>query len=261
MGRKAEKGGRSAAYRLRKWLKRQRRVLNRFLARQSLVGNPPVFEPGFFPWTAALEKDWWTIREEADAVLRRDAPSLGSISPDHRRLDADGLWRAWFLCGYGYRIPSHYALCPRTGELVERIPGLISAFFSIHKPGTHLPPHKGVTKGMITGHLALHVPADPEKCRMWIEGQVVRWEEGRMIVFDDTRKHQVWNDSDEDRVILLVHVARPLRFPASWLSWLFFTGIRLSPFVQSMRRNFLGLGYEVRRRPIKTTGLGAGTPR
>jgi beta-hydroxylase len=32
--------------------------------------------------------------------------------------------------------------------------------FSMHEPGTHLPRHRGVTKGMVTCHLGLKIPAD-----------------------------------------------------------------------------------------------------
>lgn len=256
--RKAVKKRKSIGRRLIKWVKARRHAINRLLARHSLVGDPPVFGAGALPWTAELEKDWWAIREEADAVLRDEgAPSLGSVSPDHRRLDPDGLWRSYFLWGYGYRVPDHCARCPRTTERVERIPGLISAFFSIHEPGAHLPSHRGVTKGMLTGHLGLRVPPDPAKCRMRVEEQVITWDEGGMFVFDDTCEHEVWNDSEEDRVILLVHVARPLRFPGSWVSWLFFTGIRFSPFVQRMRRNLAREGILVERRPLQTRRLSA----
>jgi aspartyl/asparaginyl beta-hydroxylase (cupin superfamily) len=242
---------RTLARRLRRWLRKRRHDLNRFMARFSLVGDPPVFPRGAFSWTAELEKEWWAIREEADAVVGQ-APSLGSVSPDHRRLDEDGLWRSYFLWGYGYRLPDHCEQCPRTAALVERIPGLVSAFFSIHDPGAHLPLHRGVTKGMVTGHLGLHVAAAPSLCRMQVEDHLLHWEEGRMFVFDDTYRHEVWNDGDEPRVILLVHVARPLRWPGALLSWLFFTGLRFSPFVQDLRRHFARIGKHAERRPIHT---------
>lgn len=250
-GRKQGRKKRTPARRLLRKLKQRRHDLNRFMARFSLVGDPPVFPSGAFDWTTALEKEWWAIREEADEVLGL-APSLGSVSPDHRRLDADGLWRSYFLWGYGYRVPDHCERCPRTAALVERIPGLVSAFFSIHDPGAHLPSHRGVTKGMMTGHLGLRVPAESQLCRMRVEEHLLHWDEGRMFVFDDTYEHEVWNDSDEPRVILLVHVARPLGWPGALVSWLFFTGIRFSPFVQRLRRHFARIGKRAERRPIYT---------
>lgn len=223
-------------------LRRARHILNRFIARYSLVGNPPVFDPAVFPWTGELETHWREIHDEVRSILAdpRRVPSLGDISPDHQRLDQRRSWRAFFLWGYGHRVDQNCARAPRTAALVDRIPGLITAMFSVHEPGTHLPRHRGVTKGMITCHLGLIIPDDPERCRIAVEDQVYSWAPGRFFIFDDTYKHEVWNETDEDRVILLIHVRRPLRGAGKWVERLFFRALQLSPFVQRVRAN-LGL--------------------
>ena len=227
--------------RIRRW-RRLRHVLNRFVARYSLVGNPPVFDPAVFPWTGELAKNWREIRAEAEHLLadRGRIPSLGDISPDHRRLDQQRLWRTFFLWGYGHRVDKNCALAPRTAALVDGIPGLITAMFSVHEPGTHLPRHRGVTKGIITCHLGLIVPDDRERCRIAVEGESYSWAPGRFFIFDDTYKHEVWNETDQDRVILLLHVRRPLRGAGRLVESVFFRVIQLSPFVQRVRTN-LGL--------------------
>jgi hypothetical protein len=47
----------------------------------------------------------------------------------------------------------------------------------------------------------------------------------------------VWNDTEEDRIVLLLHVKRPLRFPGSMLRDMLFGVLRASPFVQDGVRN------------------------
>jgi beta-hydroxylase len=141
------------------------------------------------------------------------------------------------MWGYGYRVDANCARCPETIKLVEQIPGLRTAMFSIHAPGVHIPLHKGVTKGMITCHLALKTPTAREKCRIEVNGESYSWREGETFIFDDTYKHEVWNDTDEDRVILLIQFDRPLRFPGSLLRSAILGAIRLSPFVQDAKRN------------------------
>ncbi len=89
---------------------------------------------------------------------------------------------------------------------------------------------------MITCHLGLLVPKERDKCRMEIAGTVCYWEEGKTLVFDDVSRHEVWNDSDEDRVILLIQFARPLRFPGSLIADVFLALVRVSPFVQDAKR-------------------------
>ena len=63
------------------------------------------------------------------------------------------------------------------------------------------------------------------------------WEEGKVFVFDDMFDHEVWNDTGEDRVVLLLHLKRPLRFPGTVLRDLFFAGLRASPFVKDGLKN------------------------
>lgn len=227
--------GRPMIIRLGKHL---RGVFDRLIASSSLVSNAPVLDVRDFAWTAALRRDWQAIRDEARSVALRGqaAPSLATISPDHRAIAAIDQWRSFFLWGYGYPIDDNLARCPRTAAAVARIPGLNSAFFSILAPGTHIPAHRGVTKGLVTCHLALIVPRDGD-VRMRVADRIVRWSEGETLVFDDTYDHEVWNDTDGTRVVLLIQFARPLRNPGRWIADLFLAAVRKSAFVQEARAN------------------------
>jgi ornithine lipid ester-linked acyl 2-hydroxylase len=226
--------------RIVKYGKRLRKLLNRTIASYSLVGNPPVFEEGVFAWTRDLETNWQIILAELQALMksRKDIPTLLEISPDHKRLTDDGKWQSFFLCGYGYKSKANCRRCPQTAALIGKIPGLKTAMFSIHAPGIHIPRHKGVTKGMVVCHLGLIIPKAREKCRLKVDDQICLWECGKTFVFDDTYPHEVWNETDEDRVILLLQVERPLRGWGLILARIFMTAIRWSPFVQDARRKW-----------------------
>jgi beta-hydroxylase len=212
--------------------KKLRRVIDRVVEKSSLVPNDPVLDAGDFPWTRMLRARWREIREEALAVAHNpDAvPALNRISPDHARIAPTESWRSFFLVGYGARIEPNIARCPRTMAALEQIPGLNSGFFSILKPGTHIPRHRGVTKGLMTCHLGLQVPPGP--LRMEVGDRTVGWAEGETLLFDDTWPHEVWNDTDGTRIVLLVQFARPLRQPGRALAAAFLAGIRRSPFVK-----------------------------
>ncbi|WP_254602677.1 aspartyl/asparaginyl beta-hydroxylase domain-containing protein [Sphingomonas bacterium] len=218
--------------------KHLRGAFDRLIASGSLVPNDPVLDVRDFPWTQLLRDHWTTIRDEAIAVALRGqaSPSLATISPDHRSIAEVDKWRSFFIWGYGYRIDDNADRCPRTAALVERIPGLNSAFFSILAPGTHIPDHRGVTKGIITTHLGLIVPRDGD-VRMRVHDRVVRWAEGETLVFDDTYHHEVWNETSGTRVVLLLHTERPLRQPGKWFADLFMGFVKRSAFVQEARNN------------------------
>lgn len=217
--------------------KRLRPWINRVIARSSLVPNSPVLDAGLFAWTGNLEQHWQIIRAEAVNVLRHRAavPPLEEISPDHAGIANDGKWQSFFLYGYGYRVCENCARAPLTAAIVSAIPGLNSAFFSILAPGCHIPPHEGVSKGILTCHLGLVVPANG--CRMRVADCMVGWEEGRCLIFDDSLTHEVWNDSDATRVILLIQFTRPAAFPGNFVARAFLEGVRRTPFVQEARSN------------------------
>jgi aspartyl/asparaginyl beta-hydroxylase (cupin superfamily) len=220
--------------------KHLRGLFDRFIARFSLVSTDPVLDVRDFAWTQALRANWQAIRAEAIAAAfdPYPAPSLSMISPDHRAIAPMHKWRSFFLYGYGYLVRENLDRCPETTRLVEAIPGLNSAFFSILAPGTHIPAHRGVTKGLITCHLGLIVPRNGD-ARMRIDDRVVRWAEGETLVFDDTYDHEVWNDTSGTRVVLLIQFRRPLRQPGRWFVDRFLAWIRSSAFVQDARANLI----------------------
>lgn len=218
--------------------KKLRRSVDWIVARSSLVPNDPVLDPAIFPWTQLLRDDWRAIREEALAVTRNDeaVPALRKVSPDHARIAEDDKWRSFFLIGYGARIEENIARCPRTAAVLAQIPGLNSGFFSILRPGTHIPEHRGVTKGLMTCHLGLQVPAGGS-VRMNVGPETVGWAEGETLVFDDTYHHEVWNNTNGTRIVLLVQFERPLRQPGRLVADLFLGGIRHSAFVREAQDN------------------------
>ncbi len=222
-----------------RFLKRQRHRVNKAIAASSKISNAPVLDPNTFEWSGPIAKRWRTVRDEALAICRnKDAiPPLRDISRDHRGIVDNDTWRSFFLVGYGHRQEANMARTPRTTELIEHIPGLNSAFFSILDPGSVITPHRGVTKAFITAHLGLSVPSQREKCWIRVEDQRLTWEEGQWLIFDDTYEHEVRNDSDETRIILLCQIARPLAVPGSWLASAFLSYVKRSDFVREAKEN------------------------
>lgn len=221
--------------------RRSRRHLDRFFAHQSEVGNPSLFDQSTFGWSHILQDHWRDIEAEMQHVLHHQQaiPPLVKISPDHQGIAADGKWRSYFIWAYGVKLQQNAVRCPRTTTIVEQIPGLTTAMFSILEPRAHIKSHTGVTKAIVIGHLGLKIPKDQARCRMWLDGQTLNWEEGKVIVFDDTYQHEVWNDTDEERVVLLIHVRRPMRFWGHIIGGLFLAAIRISPFITDAK-NELG---------------------
>jgi aspartyl/asparaginyl beta-hydroxylase (cupin superfamily) len=214
------------------------KLIDRLIARASLVPNQPFFDPVDFAWTAELEAGFPAIRAELDRVLERrdDLPNFQDISTDQYTLTDDDRWKTYFFYGYGFRSDPNCARCPETTRLVERIPGMQTAMFSILAPHKRIPPHDGPYKGVLRYHLGLLIPDAPDRVGISVGGEIAHWQEGKSLVFDDTFVHAAWNDTDETRVVLFVDFVRPLRQPVKALNQLVIKAIGFSPFIQDARR-------------------------
>ena len=213
--------------------------IERFIGRRSLVGDETFFDNDRFPWIAEIETNWTTIRDRLERVLedREALPNFQDISKDQIEITDDDHWKTFFLYGFGFEARLGVEMCPRTAELMRQIPGMKTAMFSILSPRKHILDHRGPYKGVLRYHLGLIVPEDAESCRIRVGEDVRHWEEGQSMIFDDTYNHEVWNDTDETRVVLFVDVLRPLPRPWAQINRAIVAAIRYSPFVLDAKRN------------------------
>jgi aspartyl/asparaginyl beta-hydroxylase (cupin superfamily) len=213
--------------------------VERFIGKRSLVGDATFFAEERFPWIGHVEANWETIREELERVLadREALPNFQDISKDQIEITDDDDWKTYFLYGYGFEAELGVRTCPKTAALMRQIPGMTTAMFSILSPHKHILDHRGPYKGVLRYHLGLIVPADARQCRIRVGDDIRHWEEGKSLIFDDTFNHEVWNDTDETRVVLFVDVLRPLPSPWDQINRLIVKAIGYSPFVLDAKRN------------------------
>jgi beta-hydroxylase len=216
--------------------RRLRSPFNRLIARSSRVPTTPFIDASLFPWGAALEAGWSDIRSELDSLRDRGGKvlPLDHISPDHAGVALDGKWKSFVFEAYGYHVPGNRALCPRTAALLDRVPGLMLAMFSIMEPGTYVPLHTGVSTALINAHLGLDVPTGD--CRIEVGGETRCWNAGKLLFLDDTYPHQVWNNTDRTRVVLLMQIRRPVGPLSRLLGSAFLSAVRRTGYVQDPRR-------------------------
>ncbi|MDE3182021.1 MAG: aspartyl/asparaginyl beta-hydroxylase domain-containing protein [Bacteroidota bacterium] len=183
------------------------------MGKYSTVGDHPIFDNQQFTWTDLLENNWHSIRKELEGILHfhQKLPNIQDIQQEQNVLNQDNYWKTFFLFGFGIKATLNCQSCPVTTSLLEQIPGMKTAFFSVLSPHKHIPAHKGIFKGLIRSHLGLIIPGKPGDCVMRIENEYIYWQEGKSVVFDDTYEHEVWNNTGEVRVVLLIDVIRPFK--------------------------------------------------
>ena len=210
-----------------------------WIGKYSTAGDHPVFDNGQFKWTALLENNWMAIRKELDVILinQQLLPSIQDIQQEQKVLNQDNNWKTFFLYGFGIKATMNCNSCPATASLLEQIPGMKTAFFSVLSPHKHIPAHKGIYKGVIRSHLGLIIPGHVGECLMRIENENIYWQEGKVVVFDDTFEHEVWNNTGETRVVLLIDVIRPFKFPLSYINNAIVNLIGNSSYVKEAMKN------------------------
>ncbi|TAM11356.1 MAG: aspartyl/asparaginyl beta-hydroxylase domain-containing protein [Nevskiaceae bacterium] len=188
------------------------RGVGEFQARHSRVGTGPVIDNREFAWVPQLEAAWKGIRAELDVLLEHPEriPAFHQISPDQKRISKGDNWKTFGLYIFGKRIDANCALCPGTARALEAIPGMRTAMFSILKPGYHIPLHKGPTRAVVRAHLGLKVPKERDKLWIRVGDAIIHWEEGKVVLFDDTYEHEVYNNTDENRAVLFIDIDRPM---------------------------------------------------
>jgi aspartyl/asparaginyl beta-hydroxylase (cupin superfamily) len=178
------------------------------------------FERRHFPWLERIEAETDSIRAELEALLAEDESAIrpyvamepGTPANKWSALDHKLDWGALHLWKDGRRDDSVCARVPRTAAAVEALPlsdlpgRTPTVFFSLLKPGTHLPAHSGVSNVRAIIHLPLIVPPG---CAFRVGGETREWEAGRAWAFDDTIEHEAWNRSGEVRAILIFDVWNP----------------------------------------------------
>jgi beta-hydroxylase len=227
----------------RRLVRRQGRQLIKavtaFVSRQGLVEDQPVHDSSGFPFIATIEADWMKIRAELDDLLKHRAhlPAFHQISPDQHYISRGDDWKVFILFGFGVPSERNCARCPETARLLRGVPGLQSAWFSILAPRYHIPRHRGVTKTLLRAHLGLIIPQGGGRCAMQVGRQMVGWEAGKCLVFDDFYKHEVWNDTNEERVVLIFDFERPMRRAGRLVNAALMWGIKRTAYFQDARRN------------------------
>ncbi|XP_069368386.1 aspartyl/asparaginyl beta-hydroxylase isoform X16 [Paralichthys olivaceus] len=166
-------------------------------------------ETGYTDLVKTLERNWRTIRDEALAVMDQNT---GLFVPEEENLREKGEWGQYTLWQQGRKDGNSCQGVQKTCSLLERYTeatgckrGQIK--FSVMQPGTHVWPHTGPTNCRLRMHLGLVIPK--HGCRIRCTNQTREWEEGKVLIFDDSFEHEVWQDADSYRLIFIVDVWHP----------------------------------------------------
>jgi aspartyl/asparaginyl beta-hydroxylase (cupin superfamily) len=208
------------------------RLFGKAFHKHSLIGDKTFFDPYILPVAKELEENYPAIRKEVEAILARydDLVVFQDVSPSQDYIPVDDKWRMFFFKAIGVGFKRNQAVAPVTASIINKHKDICSAYISVLGPNTYLNPHKGPWSGIVRMHLGVIVPGH-KQCALLVEEEPYHWEEGKVVLFDDTYEHMALNSTDKPRAILFLDIMRPLPQPWRFFNWMCLRLSLLTPYV------------------------------
>lgn len=177
----------------------------------SAVPKTPYLDLEQFPELRIFKENWETIRDEALFLYQE---GYIAASDKHDDIGFNSFfrkgWKRFYLKWYQDPIASAKSLCPNTLSLIEKVPNINAAMFTLLPKGSTLSKHRDPYAGSLRYHLGLVTPNSPQ-CFIEVDGERYHWRDGADVLFDETYLHSAQNNTDTDRIIFFCDVQRPLR--------------------------------------------------
>ncbi len=178
------------------------------LDRYEYPGNVPAIYPkNYFDW----EKIFEGKRDLIYGELRNYLETInGPVEYfNYEVVNKLGDWKTVPLISWGVHSHKHQRHFPKTYDLLKQIPGLVTISFSVLAPKSHIKPHYGDTNAMVRCHFGLEIPGELPEIGFRVKDQKQAWKEGELLIFCDGYEHEAWNQTDQERIILLFDVILP----------------------------------------------------
>ena len=172
--------------------------------------NPKYFyRTSEFPVLKPLTENWTIIKDELITLLaNKSDKNWMTTFPDYVENKNNQVWKVYSFLFFLMKSKKHADKCPKTAELIYSIPTILSCDFSFLPAQTKIKPHEGYTRMVLRCHLPLIVPVG-NQCGIRVGNETHFWKEGELVIFDDSFEHEAWNNSNEDRVVLMFDIPNP----------------------------------------------------
>lgn len=205
--------------------------------------EPPFYEIYDFPFLYRLSSNTEEILNEYNRFKANHQPSPYFNSS---QVSARGGWLTVPLLTWSLYRKYHHDF-PFTVSLLRQIPEIVSASFSVLQPHSSILEHSGDTDRTVRAHLCLTPTPDHRSLRFTVNGVSNSWKQGEWILFCDAYPHSGVNNSEAERVILLIDMVRQPKDDKHFISAKVLAGLTL---------NRLLLGIKITNLPARKILLG-----
>ncbi|MBM3186920.1 MAG: aspartyl/asparaginyl beta-hydroxylase domain-containing protein [Bacteroidetes bacterium] len=170
----------------------------------------PYDEPSFFVsknhrWAKDFELNYQLIKKELEQFL--ESHQLVEYFNRHM-VNTESTWKTISLRWWTIEFFKNQSDFPKTMELVNRYPEIISVSFNQLESQGEILPHCGDTNAIFRCHFGLEIPAQLPECGFRVKEETRSWEAGKWLVFTDANEHEAFNRSEKRRIIMVIDVLR-----------------------------------------------------
>eukprot|EP00928_Gymnodinium_smaydae_P016804 TRINITY_DN16357_c0_g8_i1.p1 TRINITY_DN16357_c0_g8~~TRINITY_DN16357_c0_g8_i1.p1 ORF type:complete len:465 (-),score=57.64 TRINITY_DN16357_c0_g8_i1:140-1534(-) len=176
--------------------------LEKFLLTPAAKGDSPLQPTKGMPKVHAIEK----FNRDGDRIARS-----GEWVTEDRGLHRSKSWYEMTLFSGGKRTKACRSL-PKTCSLLEDALSEACRWkkgglkLSAMGPGTEVLPHTGSSNSRLRLHFGIQVPAG---ATLRVADRNYTWHDGRVMIFDDSFEHAVWQLGDKYRIVLNADLPHP----------------------------------------------------
>jgi ornithine lipid ester-linked acyl 2-hydroxylase len=161
-----------------------------------------------------IEDNYSTFRRETARLWEADTEDSHALYGNYDAYDDKQFpprsWKKIVIKAWGLQNIRLEREFPSIFQFVKNHPEICSCHIAKTSPNSYIKPHSGETNAIIRIHLGLKIPDQAKgMCSIRVMDKVMNWENGRAFGFIDALRHEVWNQTSEDRYIMIVDVIRP----------------------------------------------------
>lgn len=169
--------------------------------------EPPIYDVRKIPEVKMIEDNYNIFKDELTSILNNEETRQKAFKK--RSYSKSPNWTQIELMLYGLSYQDKIDLFPQTHEILTKIEGVSTVYFSFLDKNARIKAHNGDTDAFYRIHLGIDIPDGLPNCGMEVAGNQFEWQEGKCIAFNDIYYHTAWNLTDKKRVVLIIDLLLP----------------------------------------------------
>lgn len=187
-------------------MKRKRKKWFVFFSSDTYSEEPNFYDPKQFKWAQKLASNAPALKYEVNRFIEND---ISSFQPYFiEKLSGKHGWKTFSFKTWGINVNKALLASPLFSKIEREMSEVVSISINLLPPNSKIAPHHGDSNTFYRVHMGINIPSQLPDCGFRVNDEIRPWKEGELLIFNDANKHEAWNNSSEDRVIIVFDVLR-----------------------------------------------------